>query len=95
MGRGADFIGVLEATQAQYWKCKQSVIAVKGLEDTMMAQDLEEAGGDLETETSESIVSLGPYHEPPIVDRTFSSDSSYIYSKRYDVAYSYDTLTSS
>ena len=45
--------------------------------------------------SDDSIASPGPFGPAPILEQEFTSDSSYVWSRRRDVAYSFDTLTSS
>mmetsp|Transcript_5492 Transcript_5492/g.8104 ORF Transcript_5492/g.8104 Transcript_5492/m.8104 type:complete len:785 (+) Transcript_5492:1386-3740(+) len=86
---------VSEQTQRQY-RTRRQTEALEGLSDTMLSITFDDGVSQTPPETEEdSIVGPGPFYVAPIVDCEFSSDSSYVQSRRRDVAHSYDTFTSS
>mmetsp|Transcript_24137 Transcript_24137/g.34594 ORF Transcript_24137/g.34594 Transcript_24137/m.34594 type:complete len:1267 (+) Transcript_24137:682-4482(+) len=88
---------VSDFTKSQYNLRRQKAIVVEGLGDTFFCNELdeEEQPGWYEMRSEDSIVSPGPFHAATVLEQTFSSDSSYIQSRRRDIAYSFDTFTTS
>ena len=68
---------------------------MEGLRNTCFSSIVEASAikSGVSDEGSDSIVSPGPFGTVPLIDREFSSDSSYQLSRKRDVQHSYDTLT--
>mmetsp|Transcript_12620 Transcript_12620/g.18129 ORF Transcript_12620/g.18129 Transcript_12620/m.18129 type:complete len:323 (+) Transcript_12620:1548-2516(+) len=83
-------------TQELYKLSKLHSPELGGLQDTIFSSSFDEDGfPEQERSDTDSFVSEGPFGVPPLIQMDFSSDSSYVFSRRRDVDLSYDTFTSS
>ena len=88
---------VSTSTQSQYSQRKAKNPILLGLSDTILSREWDSAQHSLDNGVMDdsSMESAGPFAEGPIIDQHFTSDSSYVPSRRRDVALSFDTITSS
>lgn len=86
-------------TQTNYTSRRQHHIIFDSLQTTELGSILDEGCSQSSIEQARSpdtsIVSAGPFHQRPLVDQDYSTDSSYVQSRRRDVAHSFDTFTAS
>ena len=89
-------LDVLASTQHEFKTKKYCEPALLGLSDTVLSEEWQHAtdSTDMQEFGEDSKVSPGSFTTVPIVDQTFSSDSSYAQTHRRDVGYSFDTVTS-
>lgn len=90
---------ISESTQATYTSRRQPHVVFSDLQATQLGSILDEGYSqsfiEYAASPETSIASAGPFHQRPLLDQVYSTDSSYVQSRRRDVVHSFDTITAS